>query len=90
MNRKVHFEWGIDILKPMTYIWIINAPATFQHLINDVFCKFLDKKFVCYLDNTLIYFENIKQHKNMKASWYKNYKDVGLHAKLEKCMFYQL
>lgn len=39
-----------------------NALATFQYLMNDIFCKFFDVLVACYLDNILIYFKNTKEY----------------------------
>jgi hypothetical protein len=53
---------------------LTNAPTIFQHLMNDIFQEFLDNFVVCYLDVRMIL---QKLH------------DVGLYAKLEKCVFHQ-
>ena len=34
---------------------LTNAPATFQHFMNDVFWKFLDDFLGCYLDDLIIF-----------------------------------
>src|SRR5215216_3492667 len=42
---------------------LINAPATFQALINNVLQEYLDKICIVYLDDILIYSKNPKEHK---------------------------
>jgi len=41
---------------------VIKVYSIFQHLMNNVFRKFLDKFDVYYLDSILIYFKNIEEH----------------------------
>lgn len=42
---------------------LINTTASYQHLINNIICEFLDIFFMWYLDNILIYSKNTKEHK---------------------------
>lgn len=39
-----------------------NAPATFQYFINDVLQDILDQYMVAYLDNILVFVDNLEQH----------------------------
>jgi Reverse transcriptase (RNA-dependent DNA polymerase) len=41
---------------------LINAPATFQLLVNDTLKGYLDIFYVAYLDDILIYSETLEQH----------------------------
>ena len=68
---------------------LINAPAIFQHFINDIFCKFLDGFVVCYLNDNLIYSKDKKDHKNHIQLVLEKLRIVGLYIKLEKCVFHQ-
>jgi len=43
---------------------LTNAPAAFQHFMNDVFSDLLDVCIVVYLDDILIYSDDITQHQN--------------------------
>ena len=40
-----------------------NAPAAFQHFMNDIFCDIVDVCITIYLDNILIYSDDPTQHK---------------------------
>ena len=66
-----------------------DAPAIFQHLMNDIFREFLDDFVVCYLDDILVFSKDEKDHKNHVQLVLKKLCTAGLYAKLEKCVFYQ-
>src|SRR5882724_272309 len=42
---------------------LTNAPATFQRFMNDIFTDMIDIIVIIYLDNILIYSNNIFEHK---------------------------
>jgi hypothetical protein len=41
---------------------LTNAPTDFQHFIHDMFYPYLDLFIIAYLDNILIYSDNLKDH----------------------------
>ena len=41
---------------------LTNAPAIFMSLMNGVFCTFLDKFVVVFLDDILVYSHDEKEH----------------------------
>jgi hypothetical protein len=43
---------------------LTNAPASFQHWMNKVLSDYLDIFCIAYLDDILIYSDNLKQHRN--------------------------
>ena len=43
---------------------LTNTPAAFQRFMNDVFSDLLDVCVVVYLDNILIYSDDITQHRS--------------------------
>jgi len=55
-TRYGAFEWSV-----MPF-GLTNAPATFQRFMNDVFSDLLDMCIVVYLDDILIYSDDITQH----------------------------
>jgi len=52
------FEWSV-----MPF-GLTNAPAAFQRFMNDVFSDLLDVCVVVYLDDILIYSDDITQHQS--------------------------
>ena len=40
-----------------------NAPATFQAQINEVLCPFLDIFCTAYINNILVFSDNLKDHR---------------------------
>jgi len=41
---------------------LTNTPATFQHFVNEIFADMLDVSVLVYLDNVLIYSDNMEDH----------------------------
>ena len=67
---------------------LTNAFVDFQQFINDLFSNLLDVCVVIYLNDILIYSNNMYKH-----CWYikevlKYLYKVGLYTKAEKCKFY--
>ncbi len=58
MNEKwhldVHFEY---VMMPFD---LTNVLVVFQHLMNDVFCAYLNDFMICYVDDILIFSKNMK------------------------------
>ena len=67
---------------------LTNAPMAFQRFINDIFSNLLDICVMIYLDDILIYSNNMSEHhwhvKEVLKCLYK----TGLYAKAEKCKFH--
>ena len=67
---------------------LTNAPAAFQQFINDIFSDLLDVCVMIYLDDILIYLNNMsKYHQHIKQVL-KCLCKVDLYAKAEKCKFH--
>ena len=66
---------------------LCNAPAAFQHLMNDVLREYLDDFVVIYLDDVLIYSESASEHKRHVRMVLEKLRQAGLYAKPEKCLF---
>jgi hypothetical protein len=67
---------------------LTNAPASFQHFINDVLQPYLDIFVTAYLDNILIYSDNLNDHRNHVLKVLEALSEAGLHLKPEKCEFH--
>jgi len=67
---------------------LTNTPAAFQRFMNDVFSNLLDVCVVVYLDDILIYSNDITQHQKHVKEVLKRLRKAGLYAKAEKCEFH--
>ena len=76
------FEWSI-----MPF-GLTNAPAAFQRFMNDIFSNLLDVCVVIYLDDILIYSNNMSEHHRYVKEVLKHFRKAGLYAKAEKCEFH--
>jgi hypothetical protein len=68
---------------------LTNIPTSFQHFINDVLRPYLDVFLTAYLDDILIYSDNLKEHKKHVLKVLEALSEAGLHLKPEKCEFHQ-
>jgi len=76
------FEWSVMLFG------LTNAPAAFQRFMNNVFSDLLDVCIVVYLDDILIYSDDIAQHRKHVKEILKRLRKVGLYARAEKCEFH--
>ena len=67
---------------------LTNAPAAFQQFMNNIFSDLLDVCVMIYLDNILIYSNNMSEHHWHVKEVLKHLCKAGLYAKAEKCEFY--
>ena len=66
-----------------------NAPSAFQRFINEIFLDLLDIYVVIYLDDILIYSDNLEEHKDYIKEileWLQRHK---LYTSPIKCFFHQ-
>ena len=67
---------------------LINAPAIMQSLVNNILKKYLDRFYIIYLDNILIFLDNEKEYEEYIIIVLKILKKAGLRIKSEKCTFH--
>jgi len=67
---------------------LTNVSMAFQQFINDIFSNLLDVCVVIYLDDILIYSNNMSKHHWHVKEVLKHLCKAGLYAKVEKCKFY--
>jgi hypothetical protein len=67
---------------------LINAPASFQALINDIFREYLDIFVVAYLDDILIYLINKKDHTKQVNLVFKILRKADMKINKPKYTFY--
>jgi hypothetical protein len=77
-TRYSHFEY---VMMPFG---LTNALVIFQHLMNNVFCEYLDNFMVCYIDDILIFSKNMEDHEWHVCVVLEKFWKVGFYAKLEK------
>ena len=68
---------------------LTNAPATFMCLMNSVFSRYLDKIFLVFLDDILVYSKNEEEHEDHLILTLNFLREHQLYAKLSKCDFYR-
>ncbi|XP_078807233.1 uncharacterized protein LOC101167294 isoform X2 [Oryzias latipes] len=67
---------------------LTNAPAVFQRLVNDVLRDFLKRFVFVYLDDILVYSDNLTQHEQHFRQVLTRLLENQLFVKAEKCEFH--
>jgi len=67
---------------------LTNAPATFQQFMNEIFRDMTDRFVVIYLDDILIYSDNLEEHKSHVRQVLARLREHDLHVKPEKSRFH--
>jgi hypothetical protein len=67
---------------------LTNAPATFQRFMNDIFADMVDLFVVVYLDDILIFSDNIDEHRDHVRRVLQCLRDNNLHARPDKSEFH--
>ena len=67
---------------------LTNAPVAFQRFMNNIFSDLLDVCVAIYLDDILIYLNNMSEHHWHVKEVLKHLCKAGLYAKAEKCEFH--
>jgi hypothetical protein len=78
-----HFEYCVMPFGPT------NSPATFQAYINKALSGLMDVICVVYLDDILIYSENLEDHRRHVREVFERLRRFSLYANLKKCLFFQ-
>ena len=68
---------------------LVNAPATFQAVMDRLFHPYLDKFVVCYLDDILVYSKDIEEHLEHLRQVFDVLRWEQLYAKVSKCHWAQ-
>src|SRR5882724_11897871 len=67
---------------------LTNAPAAFQQFMNDIFVDMIDIIVIIYLNDILIYSNNISKHKAHIKEVLRRLCTNGLFAHADKCEFH--
>src|SRR3978361_1991264 len=67
---------------------LTNAPASFQRWINEILSEYLDIFCVAYLDDILVFSDNLDNHKRHVRTILAKVAETGLTLKASKCEFH--
>jgi hypothetical protein len=67
---------------------LVNAPAAFQHFMNDIFSDLLDVCVIAYLNDILVYSDDAKTHSEHVCEVLSCLRKHGLYAAPDKCSFH--
>jgi len=76
------FKWSV------ISFGLTNASVAFQQFINNIFSNLLDVCVVIYLDNILIYSNNISKHHQHIKEVLKYLHKASFYTKVKKCKFH--
>src|ERR1700738_4618875 len=82
-TRYGHYEY---LVMPFG---LTNAPATFMHLMQQIFRRYLDDFVIVFLDDILIYSKTKQQHDQHLRTVLQVLRDQQLYGKLSKCEFFK-
>lgn len=68
---------------------LANAPSTFQHFVNDVLRPYLDVFCTAYIDDILVYSDNLQDHKKHVRLVLEAMSEAGLQLDIDKTEFHK-
>ena len=80
-------HYGLYEYKVMPF-GLVNAPATFQTMMNEILREFLDDGVVVYIDDILIYSKDPKDHITLVRKVLQRLRDFQMAISLEKRVFH--
>ena len=66
---------------------LCNAPASFQHFLNDIFSEEIGENLSVYIDDILIYAKDLDSLREVTNRAFKIIRDNNLYLKASKCEF---
>ena len=85
----VAFTMHIGLFKPIViFFGLINSPATFQTMMNNIFHNFINKgDIVTFIDNMLVGIKMKEGHDDLVEEILRRLEENDLYVKLEKCKY---
>ena len=80
-------RYGLYEYKVMPF-GLVNAPATFQTMMNEILREFLDDGVVVYIDDILIYSKDPKDHSALVRKVLERLREYQMAISLEKSIFH--
>ena len=89
---KAAFRTNRGLFEPLVmFFGLTNSPATFQTMMNHLFCDLINwGKVVVYMDDIMIFTAIIKEHQQIVQEVLQLLRDNKLYLKHTKCEFEQL
>ena len=81
-TRYGHFEFLV-----MSF-GLTNAPSAFMDLMNQVFCPYLDRFVIVFIDDILVYSRSELEHERHLGLVLQTLRWYQLYAKINKCEFW--
>ena len=72
----------------VTPFGLTNAPVAFMDLMNHIFRPYVDRFFVVFIDNILVYSKDREDHDTHLRVVLETLRKEQLHAKISKCEFW--
>jgi len=67
---------------------LTNAPTTFNSLMNGIYREYLEKFFLVFFDDILMFLKNREEHEEHLRIVLRLLREHNLFAKHSKCEFY--
>ncbi|KAI0994896.1 hypothetical protein K3495_g13285 [Podosphaera aphanis] len=85
---KAAFTCRYGLFEPLVMPFgLCNGPASFQAYINHALQGFLDQFCTAYMDDILIYSENLNDHRGHVCKVLQRLRETGLQVDISKCSF---
>src|SRR6266700_4819817 len=74
----------------VTPFGLVNTPSSFQHFINNTLRPYLDVFYITYINNILVYSNNLAEHWKYINLILDALKGAGLQLNINKCEFHKM
>ena len=85
-NRRQHLQHILEPMNPVMYFGLTNSSATFQTMMNDLFCDLINQGDIAtFINNILVATDTEEGHDELVEEMLKRLKENDLFVKPEKC-----